>query len=138
MTEYDPTNPLISGSFIDNADISYMTRIEVQGAGISDVYDPAGTTTLTFDQWLAEKTGYGYLAPLLAGGEGFIGPPGGFTDPNAAISQLNSAMAFTIDDSNLANFADAAVFAHPALPPVSNGTGRQYRRSGSPPAHTET
>jgi large repetitive protein len=109
MTEYDPTNPLVSGSFIDNADISYMTRIEVQGAGITDVYDPPGTTTLTFSDWLAEKTGYGYLEPFT--GAGFIGPE--LTDPNAAISQLNSAMAFTIDDSVIANSADAAVFVHP-------------------------
>jgi len=104
MTEYDPTDPLISGSFIDNADISYMTRIEVQGAGITDVYDPLGTTTLTAFEWLSEKTGYGAL-------QGFFGP--GLTDPNAAISQLNSAMAFTIDDSVIANSADAAVFVHP-------------------------
>ena len=104
MTEYDPTDPLISGSFIDNADISYMTRIEVQGAGITDVYDPDGTTTLTADEWLSEKTGYG-------ANQGFFGP--GYTDPKAAISQLNSAMAFTVDDSNLANSADAAVFTHP-------------------------
>ena len=32
LNEYDPTNPL-EGSLIDNADISYMSRIEIQGAG---------------------------------------------------------------------------------------------------------
>ncbi len=35
MTEYDPTSPF-EGSIINNADISYMTRIEVQGGGIID------------------------------------------------------------------------------------------------------
>ncbi len=38
MTEYDPTNPF-DGSLISNADISYMTRIEVQGGGIVNTYN---------------------------------------------------------------------------------------------------
>ena len=35
MTTYDLTDPR-QGSLIDNADISYMTRIEIQGGGIID------------------------------------------------------------------------------------------------------
>ena len=35
LNEYDPTDPL-EGSVIDNADISYMSRIEIQGGGIID------------------------------------------------------------------------------------------------------
>jgi hypothetical protein len=104
LTEYNPTDPRGGGSFIDNADISYMTRIEIQGGGINDVYNPAGgTNAVTAFQWLLEKTGYGLT-------QGFIGPT---TDPLAPISQLNSAMTVTISSSNLLNFSDAAVFAHP-------------------------
>ena len=36
LNEYDPTNPL-DGSIIDNADISYMSRIEIQGAAGSSI-----------------------------------------------------------------------------------------------------
>ena len=42
LTEYDPTNPL-EGSLIDNADISYMSRIEIQGGGIIDSIKLTGT-----------------------------------------------------------------------------------------------
>ncbi len=82
LTEYDPTNPL-EGSIISNADISYMSRIEVQGGGIIDTGATAGN-------WQTEKTGYS-------------GPA----------SQFNSAMMFTISDSQLNQFSDAAVFVHP-------------------------
>ncbi len=83
LSEYDPTNPM-EGSVISNADISYMSRIEVQGSGIIDT-----GATATGD-WLDEKTGY-------------AGPA----------TQLNTAMMFTISDSELNEFSDAAVFAHP-------------------------
>ncbi len=42
MTEYDPTNPF-DGSLIQDADITYLTRIEVQGGGILDTVKPSGT-----------------------------------------------------------------------------------------------
>ena len=91
LTEYDPTSPF-EGSIINNADISYMTRIEVQGGGIIDTGTAAGF-------WDDIKSGY-------AG-------PG---------TQFNSAMMLTISDSNLNEFADAAVFAHPeALDALTRG-----------------
>ncbi len=80
MTEYDPTNPM-DGSRVDNADISYMTRIEIQGGGLIDV---GGT-----GDWFDVKNGY-----------------------PSPVTQLNSPMMFTISDSNLDEFSDAAVFAH--------------------------
>ncbi len=93
LNEYDPTNPL-EGSLIDNADISYMSRIEIQGGGIIDSFNtnPAtpGAPTLTNTDWY--DTLNGYLSP---------------------VNQLNSAFAFTISDSNLDAFSDAAVFVHP-------------------------
>ena len=87
MTEYDPTDPF-DGSIISNADISYMTRIEVQGGGIVNTYNDIsgtpGAPTLTTADWWDQLTGY--LAP---------------------VNQLNSPMSLTIEDSNLADFSDA-------------------------------
>src|SRR5262249_21973454 len=93
MTEYDPTNPF-DGSIISNADISYMTRIEVQGGGIVNSFNdisakPGSPTTSTADWWDQLS---GYLAP---------------------VNQLNSPMSLTIANSNIADFSDAGVFAHP-------------------------
>ena len=49
LTEYDPTNPF-DGSIIDNADISYMSRIEVQGGGIIDtIKRPHGSRCRRYD-----------------------------------------------------------------------------------------
>jgi hypothetical protein len=81
QTEYDPTNPT-NGSRIDNADINYMTRIEIQGGGLIDEGATAG-------DWFDTKNGY-------------AGPA----------TQLNSPMMVTISSSVLNQFADAAVFAH--------------------------
>ncbi len=93
LNEYDPTNPL-EGSLIDNADISYMSRIEIQGGGIIDsinnITGTAGAPTLTSTDWFTTLNGY-----------------------QLPVNQLNSAFAFTIDDSNLSWFSDAAVFVHP-------------------------
>ncbi len=61
-----------------------MTRIEVQGGGIID------TGAATTGGWIRRE---GRLA----------GPA----------TQFNSPMMFTISDSNLNDFSDAAVFVHP-------------------------
>ena len=94
LTEYDPTDPF-DGSIIDNADISYMSRIEVQGGGIvntfNDISAKPGAPSLTATDWWEQLSGD--LAP---------------------VNQLNAPMSLTIADSNLADFSDAAVFVHPA------------------------
>ena len=93
LTEYDPTNPF-DGSVISNADISYMSRIEVQGGGIIDSTNnftgKPGAPSLTTTDWLDTLTGY-----------------------QLPVNQINQSMMFTIADSNLSDFSDAAVFAHP-------------------------
>jgi large repetitive protein len=87
LNEYDPTNPL-EGSIIDNADISYMSSIQIQGGGIVDTgATPSPLYPNDRDDNLA----------------GNAGPA----------SQFNAGFAFTIDDSNLSDFSDAAVFVHP-------------------------
>ena len=93
LTEYDPTNPF-DGSLISNADISYMSRIEVQGGGIVNTYNniskTPGAPSLSSADWWDQLSGY--LAP---------------------VNQINSPMSFTVIDSNLSDFSDAAVFVHP-------------------------
>ncbi len=105
LTEYDPTNPF-DGSLINNADISYMTAIQVQGGGIVD-------EGATVGGW--EQTKEGYAGPA---------------------TQFNSAMTFTISDSNLDDFSEAAVFVHPtsgvALVRTSGGFPIQGTLAGEP------
>ncbi len=101
MTEYNPTDPF-DGSIISNADISYMTRVEVQGGGIIDT---STSTTGGFASWQDNLAGY-------------VGPA----------TQLDSPMSLTISDSNFADFADAGVFVHPdvaqaLVAPVTENTG---------------
>ena len=79
MTEYDPTNPF-DGSIIQNADICYMTRIEVQGGGIVNTLE----IDITAGEWQQEKQGYGELVRDQLRGS----PP--------PVNQLNSPMSFTI------------------------------------------
>ncbi len=86
MPEYDPTDPF-DGSIIQDADISYMTRIEEQGAGLDYA---TGGSTITAGEWEQEKQG----------------------GPNP-IDQDNSPMVFTVSQSNLDDFSDAGAFVHP-------------------------
>src|SRR5208337_26853 len=94
LTTYNLTDPR-EGSLIDNADVSYMTRIEIQGGGIVDE-----TSTVTDPGvWLGTKSGYG-------------NDPFGPSSPSPLL-QLNAAMAVRISDTNINDFADAGVFVHP-------------------------
>ena len=52
LTTYDLTDPR-QGSLIDNADISYMTRIQIQGGGIVDEGGPGGFGYYQDGLWLA-------------------------------------------------------------------------------------
>ena len=92
MHSYSATDPF-DGSVISNADMSYLTRVEVQGGGIvdatNDTGSPAAPTISTTDWW---DTLNGYLSPT---------------------TQLNTPMSLTIANSNLADFSDAGVFVHP-------------------------
>ncbi|OJW22580.1 MAG: hypothetical protein BGO49_00940 [Planctomycetales bacterium 71-10] len=82
-TTFDLNDPR-QGSLIDNADIRYMTRIEIQGGGIVDA--PQDIEGPAFREF---KTGYA-----------------------GASTQLNARMAVRISSSSLDSFADAGVFVH--------------------------
>src|SRR5262249_21038370 len=74
------------GSLIDNADIKYLSSIQIQGGGIVDE-----DLSAPLQNWLTTKLG------------------------QTPATQFNSAMAMTISNSNLDHFSDAAVFVHPDL-----------------------
>jgi hypothetical protein len=103
------------GSVIDNADIRYMTRIEIQTGGIIDAVDTNGDNSFTIaDNWRTQKLG--------------INP----------INQNNSSSAMTISNSNIGFMSDAAVFMHPTdanalVRPVNPITGAAFGlvRSGA-------
>ncbi len=78
---YDPRD----GNLIDNADIRYMTRIELQGGGW--VYSNNGSNGGTNSDKL------------------------GTSDP---LLQYNTAKAMTISDSHLSDFSQVGVIAHPS------------------------
>ncbi|MDR3620298.1 MAG: S8 family serine peptidase, partial [Paludisphaera borealis] len=103
LTTYDLTDPR-QGSLIDNADISYMTSIQIQGGGIVNP-----STSTNPPSWLAQKSGYN---------TSFFGPS--LADPSI---QLNARMAVRISDSHLNGFSSAAVFLHPTNALALVGTG---------------
>src|SRR5262249_44353753 len=89
LTDYNLLDPR-DGSLIDNADIRYLTRIELQGGGISDLFNLNGDTALDDkDASRNQKLGI---------------PPA---------TQNNAAVAMTISNSNLSDFSQVGVIAHP-------------------------
>ncbi|HWE38007.1 MAG TPA: Ig-like domain-containing protein [Isosphaeraceae bacterium] len=98
LSEYNPLDPR-EGSRIDNADIRYLTRIEVQGGGFQTVVNADGqqgyaiTDGAIQQHWGVDPTTGNVIAPL----------------------QQNQSMVFTITDSNLANFSQVGVLSHPGF-----------------------
>ena len=96
LSSYNPLD-LREGSRIDNADIRYLTRIEVQGGGYQDIVDQDGAT--------------GYAAADDPIGEHWGTLP--------AIQQ-NMSMTFEITNSNLADFSQDGVLSHPGFNEIIN------------------
>ncbi len=109
LTSYNLFDPR-GGNIIDNADIRYMTSIQIQSGAI--VYSDA--------------TGTGFSDPYTT--------KLGITPA----TQYNSAFAMTISDSNLSYFSDAAVFVHPSagaaivVPVTTTGLGQPARITTDP------
>ena len=104
----DPRN----GSIIDNADITYATRIEMQGGGVSDVYSANGDNSLDEkDNVRVQKLG---LAPTVFTTIG-TGTPPQLVTINTYLNQFNTARSWTISNSNLSDFSQTAVLAHPGF-----------------------
>ena len=102
------------GNTIDNADLRFLTRINMQGGGVTDVLNIAGTgtqnafngdiTTADYDSWREQKKGA--AVPAI---------------------QNNMPKRLAITNSNLADFSQAGLVVHPGF----NGL---IRVVGGPPA----
>ncbi len=93
---FDPRN----GNLIDNADIRFIHRIEIQGGSVIDAADVNLDGNITIlDAWRQQKLG---LSPEI---------------------QFNSANSITISNSNLSTFRDAGVYAHPGFPAIVRTIG---------------
>ncbi len=102
---FDPRN----GNLIDNADIRFMTRIEVHSGGLVDVFDADGDDNYDaftdLSAWHKQGLSGTFLPP-------FNPPllPGLVSDP---LVQNNLSNAMTISNSNLSDFGQAALIALP-------------------------
>ncbi len=97
------------GNIIYNTDIRYMTRVEVQGGGIPDVFNTnPGTGT-------GEDTTYDWSATSSDS------PREQLLGTFSPLNQNNSARAMSIIDSNFSNMSSAGVLAHPG---PANGQAR--------------
>jgi large repetitive protein len=106
LTDYNLVDPR-DGNLIDNADIRYMTRIEIQGGGFIDIYDLNGDQAYDFnDDPRKQKLG--------------IDPVTNQVDP---LTQFNSSRAMTISNSNLSSFSQVGVLAHPGFAPIGRDVG---------------
>ena len=90
------------GSLIDNADIRFITRVEMQGGGIVTYIDANASNTFDAPD-----------NPIATKGGAFPPLPNGQPDPRSFAVQTNSAHALMISNSNLANFLDAGIIEHP-------------------------
>ena len=97
LTDYNLFDPR-NGSLIDNTDLRFLTRIDMQGGNIIDGvdFDASGDLSALEDGMLTQKLG---LTPA---------------------TQLNSVNSMTISNSNLSTFLDAGVFVYPGF----NALGR--------------
>ncbi|MFM7128593.1 MAG: hypothetical protein ACKO0V_04460, partial [bacterium] len=96
LTDYNLFDPR-GGNLVDNADLRYMTRLEMQGGNVADMVELDGQAGIT----AADNPLYQKLGLLL---------------PNStapALTQYNSANAMTLSNSNFANFRDVGMVVHP-------------------------
>ena len=109
------------GSLIYNTDIRYMTRVEVQGGGVPDVFNTnPGTGTGQNQTYDINDNPRAQLV-----GNGSFDLPSTTTAdalPDiTALNQYNSAKSMMIMDSNFSNMSSAGVLAHPG---PANGLAR--------------
>ena len=98
LTDYDLLDPR-DGNVIDNANISYITRIEQQGGGIIYGYDLTNSNAYTPSDQV--KFGIPITVQTPTGPQTIFG------------DQYNQPKQLTISDSNLSSFSDAGFVAHP-------------------------
>lgn len=109
LTDYNVLDPR-DGSLIDNADIRYITRIEMQGGGIVDYNDLNASNSFDKDD-----------NPYATKGGAFPPLPNGQPNPLSYTVQRNGEHTLMISNSNLSSFLDAGVIAHPGFFAIAGG-----------------
>ncbi len=100
LTTYNALD-IREGNKIDNADIRYITRIEMQGGGNIDTVPISATgNTGSIDNLRA-----GVLPPLANGSP----------NPNDGYIQRNAPKELTVSDSNFSDFSQVGILAHPGF-----------------------
>ena len=120
LTSYNLLDPR-SGSIIDNADLKYLTRVEQQGNGLMYGVDYTAGNAFT----PSYNTLFGLPVLNVQGNYNY-------TD------QFNAPKALTVSNSNLSNFSDIAIYAHPGYGAIgiaanyTTVTGRIGNYDGEP------
>lgn len=96
QTDYNLFDPR-GGNLVDNSDIRYMTRMEMQGGNVSDMVETDGAVGIT----IADNPLYQKLGLLLPGTN------------SPTLTQYNSANAMALSNSNFANFSQVGMVVHP-------------------------
>ena len=111
LTDYNLLDPR-DGNLIDNADIRYITRIEMQGGGIVDVFNTNAEPDRTEQTFDVTTTLASDDKPRLFPDRPSMRPDDARLD--TALNQYNAARAMTISNSNLANLSSAGSCSTPA------------------------
>ncbi|HEY2157897.1 MAG TPA: Ig-like domain-containing protein, partial [Isosphaeraceae bacterium] len=125
MSTYNLLDPR-QGNLIDNVDAKYLTRIEQIGGGIIDAFDTSGTGSFTP---ASEPLSQEQLGQPLTTIDPLTGLP-----TTTFIVENNQPNTLTVSNSNIANFRDFGIWAHPGFAPIVvplnyNGT---IARGGQP------
>lgn len=120
LPDYNVLDPR-DGSLIDNADIRYISRIEMQGGGIVNYIDANASNSYDIAD-----------SPYSVKGGSFPPLPNGQPDPRSYTVQQNAANAMMLSDNNFANFRDAGVFIHPGFNQLVTGAGTRSGIAGQP------
>ncbi|MFO0954058.1 MAG: hypothetical protein U0835_23465 [Isosphaeraceae bacterium] len=124
LTDYNLFDPR-DGNIIDNADIKYLTRVEVQGGGVIDVFNTnPGTDTGqndTFDR--SDTASDNPRGQMLGNGSFTYYNENGFFTADTALNQYNSSRAMAISNSNFANMSSAGVLSHPGPNMLARNVG---------------
>lgn len=124
LTDYNLFDPR-DGNIIDNTDIKYLTRVEIQGGGVADVFntnpgtgDGLNDTYDINDNPRGQKIGNGLFDSIRTINSIDLDFP-----IDTALNQYNSARAMAITNSNFANMSSAGILSHPGPNEIGRNVG---------------
>ena len=103
------------GNKIDNADIHFLTRVEMQGGGVINYIDSNASNSFDIPDGV-DFTKRGVFPNLL----------NGQPDPRNAFLQGNANKQLTISNSNLSNFSSAGIVEHPGFQLIAGGVRTSF------------